>query len=60
MDEEPEGIPSTGHLAMSGVEWGQARLRAGVIGKLAEHGRVGLSAADEATFVRKGLPVADV
>lgn len=50
MDEEPEGIPSTEHLAMSDAEWEQARLRADVIGKLAEHGRVGLSAADEAAF----------
>ncbi len=50
MDEEPEGIPSTGHLTMSDAQWEHARLRADVIGKLAERGHVGLAAADEAAF----------
>ena len=50
MDEEPGKIASTGHLAMSDAEWKYARLRAEAIGKLAEHGRVGLAAADEAAF----------
>ncbi|GFZ99351.1 Mu transposase C-terminal domain-containing protein [Nesterenkonia alkaliphila] len=35
---------------MSGAEWEQTRLRAYVIGKLAERGRVGLAAADEAAI----------
>lgn len=50
MDEEPGRIASTRHLAMSDAEWKYARLRADVIGNLAEHGRVGLAAADEAAI----------
>jgi len=50
MGEEPGGVPSTGHLTMADAEWKQARLRADVIGKLAERGSVGLVAADEAAL----------
>lgn len=48
MDEEPEAIRSTGHLSMSDTAWEQARLRAKVIGKLAERDAVGVADADEA------------
>src|SRR5699024_1547166 len=50
MYDEPEKIYSTGHLAISDVEWEQARLRAEVIGKLAERDVVGVAAADEAAM----------
>ena len=48
MDEEPYGIPSPGHLTMSDAQWEQTRLRAEVIGNLAERDHVGVAAADEA------------
>lgn len=48
MDNGPDRIGSAGHLTMSDTAWEQARLRAEVIGKLAERDTVGLAAADEA------------
>lgn len=50
MHEESAAIYSTGHLSMSDAEWEQARLRAGVIGKLAARDVVGVAAADEAAM----------
>lgn len=48
MDDTPGRVVSTGHLTMSEAVWEQARLRAKVIGKLAEHDPVGVIAADKA------------
>lgn len=46
MEDEPGGIPAARHLTMSDAEWEQARLRADVIGKLADRDRAGVAAAD--------------
>jgi putative transposase len=48
MDDGPDRIGSAGHLTMSETAWEQARLRAWVIGQLAERDPVGLAAADGA------------
>jgi len=50
MHAEPEKIYSTGHLALSDVEWEQAQSRSELIGKLAERDVVGVAAADEAAM----------
>ena len=48
MEDKLDRVVSTGHLTMSEAEWEQARLRAKVIGKLAERDPVGVIAADKA------------
>ena len=44
MDGDQDEMAGPGVLAVPEREWEQARLRAGVIGRLAEHDPVGLAA----------------
>ena len=50
MDGDQDEMAGPGVLAVPEREWEQARLRAGVIGRLAEHDPVGLAVVDEAAM----------
>lgn len=50
MDADPDRILADGQLTMSDAAWDQARIRASVIGSLAERGITGFVAADEAAL----------
>ena len=50
MDADPDRIVADGQLTMSDAAWEQARIRALVIGSLAERGITGIVAADEAAL----------
>lgn len=50
MDGDQDEMAGPGVLAVPEREWEQARLRAGVISRLAEHDPVGLAAVDEAAM----------
>jgi hypothetical protein len=50
MDADPDRIVAGGQLTMSDAAWEQARIRASVIGSLAERGITGIVAADKAAL----------